>query len=277
MPTYFDDLDREIGLRMTRDLVFLDTETTGADVSLDRIVQVALIRIRPDGTGEEYETLVNPGVPIPIEAQQIHGISDEMVEFAPPFKRIAPELLERTKGADLGGYNLIRFDIPLLKCEFQRSGHSWDLDGVRILDAQIIFHKKEPRDLSAAYRYYCGAELDGAHGALADTRATLKVLLSQVRRYPDLPKDVEALDSLFHRPDRRFVDSNRRFCWRNAEATFNFGYRRGQTLREVAHKAPEYLQWMLERDFPADVKVLVKDAMEGRFPAPPVEKADPQE
>ncbi len=259
------------GLRLDRDLVFLDAETTGADCSLDRVVQLALVRLHPDGATEEFESLVNPGAPIPIEAQQIHGITDDMVEFAPPFKRLAPEILDRCRDADLAGFNLLRFDIPLLKCEFQRCGLVWNLDGVRIVDCQIIFHKMEPRDLSAAYRFYCGRELDGAHGALADTRATARVLLSQIRRYPELPHEVGELDALFHRPDRRFVDSNRRFCWRNQEATFNFGYRRGQTLREVAAKAPEYLHWMLERDFPPEVKVLVQDALAGRFPCPPAE------
>jgi DNA polymerase-3 subunit epsilon len=263
-------------LQLERDLVVLDTETTGADVTLDRVVQIALVRLQSDGFRREFESLVNPGVPIPVEAQRVHGITDSMVEFAPPFRRLVPDLLEFMKDADLAGFNLLRFDIPVLKNEFQRCGHNWDLDGVRIVDAQIIFHKMEPRDLSAASRFYCGKVLEGAHGALADTRATLEVLLAQIERYPALPRDVKGLDAMFHQPDQRFVDSNRRFFWRNGEATFNFGNRRGQSLREVAQNNPGYLQWMLDSNFSSEVKGLVEDALQGTFPAPPCAPSAPE-
>jgi DNA polymerase III subunit epsilon len=255
--------------RLERELVVLDTETTGADANFDRVVQIALVRLRPDGSSVELESLVNPGLPIPVEAQRVHGITDAMVEFAPSFKHLAPDLLRFMDGADLGGFNLLRFDIPILRNEFSHAGHSWELEGIRIVDAQVIFHKMEPRDLSAATRFYCGRELDGAHGALADARATLDVLLAQVERYPDLPRDVAALDALFHQVDRRFVDSERKFQWRHGEATFNFGARRGQSLREVAQKTPDYLRWMRERDFSREIKHLVEEALEGRFPTPP--------
>ena len=261
-------------LRLERDLVFLDTATTGADISMDRIVQLALVRLRPDGSREEYETLVNPEMEIPLEAERIHGITNEMVAFAPPFRRLAPELLERLSGADLAGFNLLRFDLPLLKSEFERSGHPWDPSSCRVLDVQVLFHRMEPRDLTAAYRFYCGKTLEGAHGALVDTRATLEVLQAQVARYAELPDDVAGLDRLFNQPDARFVDSHRRFYWRNNEATFNFGNRRGQTLREVASSSPDYLRWILERDFPSEVKGIVASALEGRFPEPPAQRRD---
>jgi DNA polymerase-3 subunit epsilon len=265
----------ELPLRLERDLVVLDTETTGADISVDRVVQVAAIRLHPGGSREEFETLVNPGIRIPIEAQRVHGITDAMVEFAPPFKRVAPRLMDFLRDADLAGYNLLRFDIPLLRGEFQRAGQCWELEGVRILDAQVIFHKMEPRDLSAACRFYCGRDLIGAHGALADSRATLDVLLGQLDRYPELPRDVAGLDALFHLPDPRFLDSQRRFTWRNGEATFNFGARKGQTLRDVASKSPDYLEWMLNRDFSEDVKLLVVEALAGKFPIPPENASNP--
>jgi DNA polymerase-3 subunit epsilon len=267
--------DTSLPLQLDRDLVVLDTETTGADISVDRVIQLALIRLRPDGSRKEYETLVHPGMPIPIEAQRVHGISDAAVEFAPPFRRIAPEVLDLLREAALAGYNLLRFDIPLLRSEFQRAGHCWSLEGVRVLDAQVIFHKMEPRDLSAALRFYCGRDLVGAHGALADTRATLDVLLGQLERYPELPRQVGALDGLFHVPDPRFLDSQRRFTWRNGEATFNFGARKGQTLRDVACRNPDYLQWMLNRDFSEDVKALVAEALAGKFPLPPERASNP--
>lgn len=256
-------------LRLERDLVIFDTETTGADISLDRIVQIALIRLHPDGSSDEYETLVNPGMPIPVEAQRVHGITDAMVEFQPAFKHIAQDLIAFMAGADLAGFNLLRFDVPLLRNEFSRAGHTWSIEGVRILDAQIIYHKMEPRDLSAATRFYCNRELDGAHGALADARATCSVLLAQIERYPRLPRDVAGLDSLFRQVDLRFVDSERKFCWRHGEATFNFGGRRGQTLREVARNNPEYLRWMIDRDFSRETKAIVTEALDGRFPTPP--------
>lgn len=256
-------------LRLERDVVFLDTETTGADPAFDKVVQVAMVRLRPDGTSDECESLVNPGMPIPVESQRVHGITDGDVEFQPTFRVIAPELLRFLDGADLGGFNLIRFDVPILRKEFSSAGHTWNLEGVRILDAQIIYHKMEPRDLSAATRFYCGRQLDGAHGAAADARASCEVLLSQIGRYPELPRDVAALDARFHQADPRFVDSDRRFAWRHGEATFNFGVRRGQKLKEVAQRSPDYLRWMLERDFSREVKHVVAEALEGQFPVPP--------
>lgn len=261
-----DLFSRQTPLALDRPLVALDTETTGADTVVDRIVQLALVRLEPDGTREEFETLVNPGEPIPAEATAIHGITDQDVEFAPPFRRIAAEIVTRTAGCDLAGFNLIRFDIPLLLNEFRRAGELWDLTGVRILDAQILYHMMEPRDLSAAYRFYCGRELEGAHGAMADTRATLDVLLAQVRRYPDLPDDVAGLDALCNRPDPRFVDRDRRFRWRNGEAVFNFGEHKGRSLQDVAKSNTSYLEWMLRKSFSDEVHGLIRDALSGDAP-----------
>ena len=254
-----------LSLHLERPLVVLDTETTGADPIQDHIVQLAWIRLMPDGATTEFETLVNPEMPIPAEARAVHGISNEDVEFAPPFRRIAPDLLQAFEGVDLAGYNLLRFDLPLLRNEFQRAGHRWDPAEARVLDAQIIFHKREPRDLKAAYRFYCGLEHAGAHGALADTRATLEVLLAQVDHYLDLPRDVKGLDALFNQPDPQFVDTGRRFRWRDGEPVFNFGEYRGQSLRSVAQKNPDYLTWMLKKDFSGDVRVLVQDALDGKI------------
>lgn len=253
-------------LRLERPLVTLDTETTGADFNSDRVVQIALVKLHPGGRTEEYESLVNPEVPIPLEATAIHGIRDEDVRFAPPFRRIAEEVLRFCEGCDLAGFNLTRFDLPILRGEFQRCGRAWNLDGVRVLDAQRIFHTMEPRDLSAAVRFYCGRELEGAHGALADSRATLAVLLAQLERYPDLPRDVGGLDVRFNLPDARFVDTTRKFRWQNGEPVFNFGQKRGRALREVAEKERDYLEWILSQDFGPEVRKLVAGALEGRIP-----------
>ena len=251
-------------LRLERALVALDTETTGAEISSDRVVQIALIKLHPDGRREEFESLVNPEIPIPLEAQAIHGIKDEDVRFAPPFRRVAPEILRFCEGCDLAGFNLTRFDLPLLRAEFQRAGISWNLEDVKVIDAQRIFHALEPRDLTAAYRFYCGLPLEGAHGALADTRATLDVILAQVDHYPELPRDVAGLDARFNVPDTRFVDTTRKFRWYNGEPVFNFGQKRGRGLREVAEKERDYLEWILSQDFGPEVRRLVSEALEGR-------------
>ncbi len=261
-----DLFSQNLPLALDRPLVALDTETTGADTTVDRVVQLALVRLSPDGARDEFETLVNPEEPIPAEATAIHGITDEAVRFAPPFRRIAPDLIQRTAGCDLTGFNLIRFDIPLLLNEFRRAGAAWDLAGVRILDAQIIYHMMEPRDLSAAYKFYCGKKLEGAHGALADTRATLDVLLEQIRRYPELPREVAGLDDLCNRPDPRFVDRDRRFRWRNGQPVFNFGEHKGRSLLEVARSNTSYLEWMLRKSFSDEVHGLIRDALAGEVP-----------
>ena len=257
-------------LRLARPLVFLDTETTGADPGVDRVVQLALIKLHPDGRIEEYERLVNPGVPIPADATAIHGIEDSMVEFAPPFNRIAAEVASFWSGCDLSGFNLLRFDLPLLRNEFQRCGEAWNVEDAMVVDAQRIYHAREPRDLSAAVRFYCGRELEGAHGAMADTRATMHVVLAQLERYPDLPREVPGLNDLFNQPDTQFVDRSRKFRWSDGEPVVNFGsQQRGARLSDlvVTPEGRGFLRWILDRDFSAEVKGIVEKALqEGIIP-----------
>lgn len=253
-------------LKLERDLVFLDTETTGIDLQTDRIVEIALVWLKPDGARTEYRTLVNPEIPIPEESRRVHNISDEMVAGAPTFAELAPRLLEFLRDVDVAGYNVARFDIPILRAEFERARIDWRPEGMRVVDAQLIYHRMEPRDLSAACRFYVGRDHVGAHGALADTHASLDVLLAQLEKYPDLPRDVVGLDTLFNQPDRRFVDSGRKFKWRDGEPAFNFGHHRGKPLRQVVADDPEYMDWILAKDFPNDVKKLVKDALMGVIP-----------
>ncbi len=259
-------------LHLERDLVTLDTETTGPDVATDRVVQFAALRLSPDGSVGEFCTLVNPRIPIPIEARMVHGITDEMVAGASTFRQLAPEFLKLLQGADLCGYNLLRFDIPLLQAEFRRAGLVWDCSTFRIVDAQKIFYSREPRDLSAAVRVYCGREHAEAHGALADVRATLDVLRGQLDRYEDLPGDIGGLHDLCNRPDPQFVDSERRFRWRNREATFCFGKLAGMSLRQAVRDDPGYLRWMLGQEFGPEVRQIIANAFAAVFPvAPPLE------
>lgn len=258
-------------LQLERALVVFDTETTGTDVNVDRIVEIALIRLEPDGTEAEHRFLINPEVSIPDEARRVHGISNEMVAGQPTFAELAPRLLELLADADLAGFNSTRFDVPLLRNEFQRARLEWNLVGVRMVDTQVIFHKKEPRDLSAAYRTFCGKEHEGAHGALADTRATLEVLMGQLRHYTDLPRDVGGLDALFNPPDRRFLDPDRRLKWRDGQVCLNFGNHKNRPLRDLRQEEPAYLDWILSKDFNDEVKRIVRDALKGTYPEPPAE------
>ncbi len=259
-------------IALSRPLVALDTETTGMDPMRDRIVEFAGVKLHPDGRRETFRTLVNPKEPIPPESSRVHGITDDTVRDAPTFAETARDILLFLAGADLTGYNIARFDLPVLRQELERCEMELPLEGVRVVDAQVIFFNREPRDLSAAVRFYCGRDLAGAHGALPDSEATLDVLLAQLDRYPDLPTDVEGLaaESISAASDR-YVDVARRFVWRHGEAHFNFSAHKGKSLREVAEGTDTrgFLKWILQKDFTEDVKLIVREALEGRYPRRP--------
>jgi len=254
-------------LRLERPLTAFDLETTGTDVSRDRIVEFAAVRVEPSGTRESFRSLVNPGRPIPPGATAVHGIRDEDVAGAPTLDDIADRIHALFEGADIAGFNSLRFDLPLLRVEMERIGRPLDLTGRRHVDAMRIFHLKEPRDLSAAYRFYCDRELEGAHSALADVEATLAVLDAQVARYDDLPDTVEGLDALCNPGGDRFVEGSGRIAWNDeGEAVLAFGKHRGATLRELVRDRPDYLRWMLDKDFSPGVKRILRDALSGTFP-----------
>lgn len=248
-------------------LVVFDLETTGPDRLTDRIVEVAALKVSPDGSVATFETRVNPGVKIPREATAVHGITDADVAECPSFAEVAPRLAAFLEGCDLAGYNLRGFDIPLLLRELERVKAPFSVEGRRVVDAQVIYFRKEPRDLGAAVRTFVGREHIGAHSALADTVAAAEVLAGQLRRYDDLPRDIDALAAFTAPVESRWVDPDKRFVWRDGEAVFNFGAKRGQPLADVATKNPDYLEWMLEADFPEEAKRIVREAREGRFPA----------
>jgi len=254
-------------LHLTRPLVVFDLETTGIDVEKDRIVQIGLIRVEPDGERTAWESLVNPEQPIPPESTAIHGISDDDVRDAPTFSQLRGEVERRLEGADLAGYNSVRFDQPLLEQELARAGSQLDLKGVRHLDAMRIFHTMERRDLSAAYRFYCDKELVGAHGALPDATATLEVLDAQIARYDEVPGDVDELHRFCNPDEGKWVDRTRKFRFDDqGEAVFNFGKLTGQPLKAVAQADRGYLEWMLNKDFSEEVKGILRDALAGVFP-----------
>lgn len=253
-------------LQMTRPLVFFDLETTGLDIQNDRIIQFAFIRINPDKSREEWQELVNPGMPIPIEASRVHKITDDMVKDKPTFDYFAPKIQAFLKGCDLAGFNIARFDLPFLQAELERHGHPLDLTDIRIIDVQTIYHKKEPRDLSAAYRFYCHEDLVGAHDALTDVRATVEILDAQLKRYRDLPKDTQNLHSFCNTGSDRWVTQDRKFYWRNGEAVISFGKHRGKSLKWLHENEPDYLEWMRGSDFSDETKSIIEDAIKGIFP-----------
>ncbi len=249
-----------------RPLVFFDLETTGTERTLDRIVEIAAVAVPPEGPPRVFDRRVNPGVRIPSEASAIHGITDADVKDAPTFRQIAPDLLAFLGEADLAGYNVRGFDIPLLLKEFERSGVAFRLEGRRIVDMQTIFFRKEPRDLGAALRFFAGREHSGAHAALADVVASAEVLAGQLRRYPDLPRTLGGLHEFSAPIEGRWVDPDKRFFWRDGEAVFAFGDHRGRSLALVAETNPDYLDWMVRKDFPEPAKEIVRNARRGVFP-----------
>ncbi|MCA9656831.1 MAG: 3'-5' exonuclease [Myxococcales bacterium] len=255
--------------RLERPLIFFDTETTGTDPSSDRIVEISLVRVMPapDGVEAPRTWRIDPGVRIPIEATEIHGITNDDVDGLTRFADIADELLQLFAGADLAGFNVGRFDIRVLQAELVRIGKSLDLSQTRVIDAQVIFHQKEPRNLGAALRFYCDRELEGAHGAEADTVATLEVFAGQLERYSDLDLDVGALHAVSNAISTGYVDLGRRFAWRDNEPVFNFGKHRGKSLRWAASDPVErgYLRSLLNSNVDEDAKLIVREALEGRI------------
>ncbi len=240
-------------LNIKNPIVFLDLETTGINVTKDKIVEIALIKVFPNGKEEEKTYRVNPGVPIPKEASAIHKIYDEDVKDCPTFKELAKEIASFIEGSDLAGYNSNKFDIPLLAEEFLRADVNIDLKKRKMIDVQTIFHKMEQRTLSAAYRFYCDKDLTDAHAALADTRATYEVLKAQLDRYEDLQNDVEFLDKFStHHKHADFL--GRIILNKNDEAVINFGKYKGETVESVLEKDPGYYGWIMNADFPLYTK-----------------------
>ena len=256
-------------IKLDRSLAILDIEATGISPRADRIVELAILRIEPDNTEQLRTWLVNPTIPIPVETTAIHGITDEVVKNCPTFAQIAGEVKAFLGDSDLGGFNIGRFDVPMLCEEFLRTGVAFEADSRRVLDAQRIFHTREPRDLSAALAFYCGRAHVDAHGAEGDVRATREVLLGQFQKYADLPTDMEAIDRLFNARDPFHADRSGRFRWVDGEITVNFGKKKGARLRDLVKDDPGFLKWIVKNDFPLDTRRIAENALAGIFPDPP--------
>lgn len=252
---------------LTRPLVVFDLETTGLLVELDRIIEIGLVKLFPDGHREALVQRFNPFMKIPVESIAVHGMTNEMLKDKPAFREWAPRLFEIFEGSDIGGFALNRLDIPMLTKEFNRAGFVFTMDGRKIADAATIFREKERRDLSAAYRFYCGKELVDAHSAEADANASLEVLLAQLDRYEDLPKDMAGLHTFCTKPGPSQVDVDGRLLWRDGEAYFNFGKHRYHKLADVVKEDPDYIRWVVEKaDFSPDFVEICRQARQGIYP-----------
>lgn len=240
-------------LNLIRPLIFFDLETTGTNVTQDRIVELSYIKIFPDGREEKKSRRINPGIPIPPASTAVHHITDEDVKDEPTFNKIAKSLHQIFEGCDIAGYNSNKFDVPLLMEEFARCGINFDVSGRHFIDVQNIFHKMEQRTLVAAYRFYCGKELEGAHSALADTEATYEVLKGQLERYKELENDVEAL-AKFSASGRNLDLAGRIVLDDQDRPVFNFGKHKGKTVMEVLKREPSFYDWMMQGDFPKNTK-----------------------
>jgi DNA polymerase-3 subunit epsilon len=270
-------------LHLKRPLVVFDLETTGVQVGTDRIVEIAMIKISPDGSvvrkpekaGNEYRILVNPEMPIPLESSLVHGVYDDDVKSKHTFGVIAPGLVKFLHNCDLGGFNSNRFDVPMLAEEFLRVGVDFGLEGRNLIDVQNIFHKMEQRTLKAAYRFYCDKELEGAHEAYPDTAATLEILVSQLEKYSDATISDSRGETVGPVPSD--MDELHKFCQRTHNAdlagrliynddgviVFNFGKNKGVSVKELIERDPGYFGWMMNGDFPRYTKRVLEQIKEG--------------
>lgn len=240
-------------LKLSKPLCFFDLETTGIQVASDRIVEISILKVFPNGNKESLTLRVNPEMPIPPESTAIHGISDEMVAKEPTFKELAPRIYEMIKDSDLAGFNSNRFDIPLLAEELLRADIDFDLKRASAVDVQTIFHKKEKRTLEAAYKFYCDKELENAHSAEADTMATYEVLKAQLERYDDLENDVNFLAE--YSKHKEFVDFAGYIAYNeDGDEVFSFGKHRGKRVVDILESEPGYFGWLLNADFPLYTK-----------------------
>jgi DNA polymerase-3 subunit epsilon len=239
-------------LQLNKPLAFIDLETTGINLSSDRIIEIAIVKVSPDGKQQVKRRLVNPEMPIPPSSTEVHGITDEMVSSAPSFRQIANEIKQFIDLSDLAGYNSNRFDIPLLAEEFLRAGLDLEMNGRRLLDVQRIFHQMEQRTLSAAYKFYCQKVLEDAHSAEADASATWEILQAQLERYPQLGNNVESVLKVIG--EEEVVDYARRFIFMNGVEVFNFGKHKGRAVSDVLKAEPQYYDWMMKGDFPLHTK-----------------------
>jgi DNA polymerase-3 subunit epsilon len=254
-------------LKLERPIVFIDVETTGISPNSDRVVELSVLRVQPDGSEEYKSHRVNPGVPIPAEATAVHGITDTDVAGEPAFGQYAKSVRDFMEGCDIAGFNVIKFDLPFLEAEFARASVGFSREGRHLVDSMVIFHQREPRDLQAAYRKYCNKEMENAHCAVEDAKASAEILDGQLEMYQDLPREVPGLCGLCYEGGENYVDAEGKFIWVEGEVVCNFGKKyRGHKLRDIAAEDPSYLSWIAGADFSPEVREIAAKALDGKFP-----------
>jgi DNA polymerase-3 subunit epsilon len=252
-----------MNISLKKPLAIFDLETTGTNVTSDRIVEIAIIKVNTNGTEEKYLKRVNPEMPIPIEVSEIHGIYEKDIADAPTFSQIAAEVVAFIGNADLAGYNSNKFDIPVLAEELMRAKSTFDVSNRQFVDVQNIFHKMEQRTLSAAYKFYCNKEIENAHNAMYDAEATWDVLKAQIERYDQLEDNVDFLSNFSKAGNNNLLDFAGRLAINDkGEAIYNFGKHKNKTIKEVAKTEPGYYGWMLDADFPLYTKQCLRKEME---------------
>jgi len=257
-------------LRLERPLAFIDVETTGLRPGSDRIVELSILKIQPDGNREYKTHRINPEIPIPSNATAIHGITNDDLVGESKFDQYAKSIRDFLDECDIAGFNVIKFDLPFLEAEFNRSGVEFSCQGRQIIDSQVLYHLLEPRDLGAAYLRYCGKELKTRHTAEGDATAAAEILDGQLEKHPELPKHVVGLCALCYTTPDNYIDHDGKFIWSGNEVVCNFGKKHNRrTLRDIATNDPDYLHWITRADFTAEVKEMVTKALSGEFPSMP--------
>jgi DNA polymerase-3 subunit epsilon len=257
-------------MKISRPLVILDLETTGTWVEKDKIVEIGLIKLMPDGTRLDYIKRVNPGMPIPPNVTRIINITDADVKDKPRFGTIAKEALSFLGDSDLAGFNILRFDLPLLEREFYDTNLNFHWRDRDIYDAQKIYHIHEKRDLMAAYFLYRGKKLENAHSALSDAEAAMDILDAQVGKYGSQELGIESLKDIDYERSSDYFDKERKFCWWNGQLYPTFGkHGKKKHIKDIAKDDREYLEWILTKDFDNEVKAMIKKVLDGQFPEPP--------
>ncbi len=252
-------------LKLDRPLVIFDLETTGLSLTSDRIIEIAYLKISPDGKTKEKDMFLNPEIKISDESSQIHGLTNKDVDNKPAFKERAQEIWDDFDNCFYSGFNVSGFDLPLLKREFLRVGNDFEYATGDIIDAKTIYHYMEPRTLSAAYNFYCNKKHDDAHNALADVEVTAEILLKQLEKYNEI-QDQNFLAEIHNPSDGRYVDNDRKFYWRDGEAYFSFSKYKDEALAKIVESNPEFLRWILGANFSEETKNIVSKALCGEFP-----------
>ena len=254
-------------MKIERPLIVFDLETTGIWIEKDKIVELALIKSFPGGQQEVLHRRVNPGISIPKRVSELIQITNEDVQNEPSFKDISAEVSDFLKDSDYAGFNIERFDLPLLQRELREAGLAFEWRKNQVVDAQKVYHLNEKRDLTAAYKFYCNKDLEGAHSALVDAQATLEILEEQVARYGDIQIGLKSLQKFTYQIHDEYYDSGRRFRWWNGKLYMMFGkYAKRHSLQEVVKMDRGYLEWILSADFSEEVKELVENALNGKYP-----------